>query len=79
MHSKEINIKNRVNNYYFDKLVKAKKLEIKIILIDKKNYQDLVTYFTRYVHSKAIKMLSLYYYRLMGKIEEHEGKKIFDD
>ena len=79
MHSKEINIKNRVNNYYFDKLVKAKKLEIKIILIDEKNCKDLVTYFTRYVHSKSIKMLSLYYYGLMGKIEEHEGKKISDD
>ena len=32
-------------------------------------------YFTRYVQSKSIKMLNLHYYELMGKIEEHEGKK----
>ena len=25
--------------------------------------------------SKPIKMLSLHYYELMGKIDEHEGKK----
>ena len=37
MHTKEINIKNRVCNYYFNKLIKAKK-----ILIDKKNYEDFV-------------------------------------
>ena len=32
-------------------------------------------YFTRSVHSKPIKMLSLYYHELMEKIEEHEAKK----
>ena len=32
-------------------------------------------YLTRYVHSKSIKMLTLYYHELMWKIEEHEGKK----
>ena len=32
-------------------------------------------YFTRYVHSKSIKMISLQYHELMGKIEEYEGKK----
>ena len=31
--------------------------------------------FTRYVHTKSIKMLSMHYRDLMGKIEEHEGKK----
>ena len=31
--------------------------------------------FTRYVHTKSIKMLSMHYHDLMGKIEEHEGKK----
>ena len=36
MHIKEINIKNRLYNYYFDNLVKAKKLETKNILIDEK-------------------------------------------
>ena len=35
----------------------------------------MVIYFTRYIHSKSIKMLSLYYYELMGKIKEHGGKK----
>ena len=32
-------------------------------------------YFTRYVHSKSIKMISLQYHELMGKIEEYEGKE----
>ena len=31
---KEINIKDRLYNYYFDKLIKAKKSETKNILID---------------------------------------------
>ena len=29
MHIKEINIKSRVCNYYFDNLIKAKKVETK--------------------------------------------------
>ena len=33
---KEIDIKNRVYKYYFDSLIKAKKLETKNILIDVK-------------------------------------------
>ena len=53
---------------------KKKKLETKNILIDEKNYKGLVIYFTRYVHSKSIKMLSLYYPKLIGKIEEHKWK-----
>ena len=61
---------NRVYNYYFDNLVKAKKLETKNILIDEKNYSDLVIYFTVYVHSKSMKMLSLYYHELTGKVKE---------
>ena len=56
MHTNEINIKNRVYNYYFDNLVNAKKFETKNILIDEKNYEDLVIYFTRHVHSKSINM-----------------------
>ena len=35
-------------------------------------------YFTRYVNSQSVKMLSLHYHELLGKIEKHEGKKIFD-
>ena len=34
MHIIEINIKNRVSNYYFSNLVKAKKFEPKNILIN---------------------------------------------
>ena len=30
--------------------------------------------FTRYVHSNSIKILTLHYHELIGKIEEHEGK-----
>ena len=52
MHIQEINIKNRVYNYYFDNLVKAKKLETKNILIDTKNFKDLTICFASYVHSK---------------------------
>ena len=37
MHIQEINIKKRVNSYYFDNLFKAKKLENNNILIDEKN------------------------------------------
>ena len=46
MHIKEINIKVRVDRYYFDNLMKVKKLETKNVLIDKKNYRELAIYFT---------------------------------
>ena len=74
MHFKEINIKSRVCNYYSNNLVKANIIETKSILIDQKNYSDLVIYFTWYHHRKSTKLLSLYYHELMGQIEEHEGK-----
>ena len=32
-------------------------------------------YFNNNVKSKSVKLLSLYYHQLMGKIEEHKGKK----
>ena len=38
MHIQEITIKSQFCNYYFDNLVKVKKLETEAILIDKKNY-----------------------------------------
>ena len=72
---KEINIRNRVYNYYLYGLIKAKKLETKNILIDKKNYKYMVIYFTRYVHSKSIKMLNLHH-ELIRKVEEDERKKL---
>ena len=37
MHFKEINIKNRVYNYYFDGLSRAKRFEPKHVLINEKN------------------------------------------
>ena len=46
MHIKEISIKNRVYNYYFDYLIKAKELETENILIDERDYKDLAIYFT---------------------------------
>ena len=76
MHIQEINIKNQVYNYHFDNLVKTKQLEPKKILIDKKNYKDLTIDFTRYVHSKSIKMFSLHYHELTEKNKKHERKHI---
>ena len=74
----EIDTKNQVYKYYFDNLVKAKKLETKNILIDKENYKDLTIYFIRHFHSMAIKMLSLHYHELMEKTEELEEKNIYE-
>ena len=74
MHIKEINIKNRVYNY-FHNIIKPKKLKTKNIFIYMKNYKDLVIYFTRCDGSKSVRILSLHYNNLMGAIEEHEGKK----
>ena len=74
MYIKEINIKSRVYSYYFDHLINAKKLEMKNILNNKKKYKDLVIYFTRYDRGISIRMLSLYYDELMGKIEEDKGR-----
>ena len=34
-------------------------------------------YFTRYICSKSIKILSLYYPELIGNTEEHNGKNIW--
>ena len=71
MHVNEINIKNKVCNHYFDKLVKKK-------LIDEENYKHLTIYFTRSikVDKKSIKELCLHYHELMGKSEEHQGKNL---
>ena len=53
-----------------------KRKNIENILIDEKSYKDLVIYFTRYDYGKSIRILSLYYHELMGKIEEHEESNI---
>ena len=57
---------------------KQKKLETKNIFINEKNYKQPTINFTRYAHSKSIKIFSLYYHELIRKIKEHEGEKIFD-
>ena len=67
MYIQGINIKNRVYKYCFDNLVKPKTIETENILTNKKNYKDLAISFTRYVHSKSIKVLSLHYHELMEK------------
>ena len=67
LNIKEINIKSRV--------YRVKKLETKNILIVEKKYQDLKIYSTRYIQRKSIKMLSLNYYELIGKVEGHKGSK----
>ena len=54
MHAKEINIKNRVYNFILTIWSKPKKIETKNVLIDKKNYKDLVIYFTAYIHIKSL-------------------------
>ena len=40
--------------------------------MDKKKYNVLIIYFIEYFHSKSIKVVNLYYHKLMGRIEEHE-------
>ena len=46
---------------------KLKKLETKSIFMDEKRYKYLTIYFTRYVHKKSIKVLSLHYHELKRK------------
>ena len=61
MHIQENNIKNRLYNYHFDNLVKAKILETKNILIDENNYKNLMIYFPRSSHNNSIKILIQHY------------------
>ena len=81
MDINEINIKNQVCDVYFNNSIEAKKIETRNILVNEKNFKDLVICFTRYVNNKSIKTLRLHYDELIGKTEEHEGKKylIVDD
>ena len=55
--------------------MKPKNWETKNVLIDKKNYNDLVIYFTRHNGGTSIRLLSLYYNELIGMIKECEEKK----
>ena len=73
MHTKKINIKDKVN-YHHGNLIKRKELETRSILIFKKSYKDLAIYFTRYHLDKPITLLNLYHDKLIGKIGEYEGK-----
>ena len=56
MRINKINIKNHVCSYHFNNSIEAKKKADKI-LIDEKNFQDLMIYFSRYVRNKSIKIL----------------------
>ena len=76
IYFKEISVRNRVYNFALDFLIKAKKLETKTNLTDEKIYKDLTIFFTEYDPGKSIRMLSLYYHKLMGKAEEDEEKNI---
>ena len=59
----EINIKIRIYNYYFDHLIKAKKLET-------------IWSFTRYDRRKSIRILSLDYHELVERLR-NAMEKIF--
>ena len=65
----------RICNYSNGLLI-SEKLETKNILMDEKNYENLVLYLTNYVSSKSKKILSLYYHRVMEKIKLHEEKTL---
>ena len=69
MCANKVNIKNRVYNYYFDNLVRVKKLETKSILIDEKHYR--IWWFT-FLDMIMVKSILI---KLMGKIKEHKQKK----
>ena len=49
-------------------------IETENILIDEKNYKNLTIWFTRYAHSKLIKILSLYYLELIAKFKSMKEK-----
>ena len=53
-----------------------KKKETKSSLTDEKKIKDMVVYFTRYVNWEWMKMLSLYYHELMGKLKNSNEKNI---
>ena len=80
MHIKDINIKN---SYYSNNFIKARKLETKNILIDKKNYNFLVIYFTRCVHSNCIIMNQWERFKNMKKMflmtDNNMVEKVFDN
>ena len=75
MHINEINIKNKVYNYSFDNLVKAKKVEIENVLIDKKNHKGLTINFPRYVHKKVDKNVKSALPWINGKVWKTWRKK----
>ena len=50
-------------------------LETKNILVDEKSCKNLVIYFTNYVHSNSIKMLSLHYHELIRNTEGNKCKR----
>ena len=69
---KQININHQVCNYYLDNLVKSKKLETK--KNPREYYKEQTIYIIRYIYSKLIKVMSLYYHELIGKIKGNKAK-----
>ena len=76
--SKKPILKIESKTIILDNLIKSKKLETETILIDVKNCEKSVTCFTRYVHSKSIKMLTVHCAGLIGNIEEQKYLMVDD-
>ena len=76
LHIKEINFSYRLQLLFWlfnqSKGIRNKKN----IGINEKSYKHLKIYFTRYDRGKSIRMASLYYHKLRGKIQKHKEKKI---
>ena len=56
------------------KFNQPKKVETRNIFVGKNSHRDLVIYFTRYYSDKLVRMLSWYYDKLRGNVEQYEGK-----
>lgn len=73
-HLKEINIKNRVYNYYRN-LVKTDDLKTENIMSDEKSHKDLIISFVSYILKKSIKILSPHFQELVGKVKKYNAEK----
>ena len=62
--------------FFFDNLFKPEKLELKTFWLMRKTIKITRKVFTQSVQEKSIKMLRLYFPKLIGKIYRHEGKNI---
>ena len=67
----------RVKTLNFMRIKSNQKIRKKNNFIHEKNYKDLVIFYNRYGRGKSIIVLSLWYHKLIGKIEVQEGKKFW--